>query len=41
MLNQGYYLPPSPYESMFISSSHTKEDIKGFVHTAHEAIKLL
>ena len=41
MLNKGYYLPPSPYESMFISSTHTKEDIKGFVHTAHEAIKLL
>ena len=41
MLNKGYYLPPSPYESMFISSSHTKEDITGFVHTALEAIQSL
>ena len=41
MLNKGYYLPPSPYESMFISSSHTKEDITSFVHTACEAIQSL
>ena len=39
MLNKGYYLPPSPYESMFISSSHTKEDITGFVQTACEVIQ--
>ena len=38
MLNNGYYLPPSPYESLFISSTHTKEDITGFVHTACEMI---
>jgi glutamate-1-semialdehyde aminotransferase len=38
MLNKGYYLPPSPYESLFISSTHTKEDITGFVHTACEMI---
>ena len=38
MLNKGYYLPPSPYESFFISSTHTKEDITGFVHTACELI---
>ena len=39
MLNKGYYLPPSPYESMFISSSHNKEDITGFVQTACEVIQ--
>ena len=39
MLSKGYYLPPSPYESMFISSSHTKEDITGFVQTACEVIQ--
>ena len=38
MLNKGYYLPPSPYESLFISSIHTKEDITEFVHTACELI---
>ena len=38
MLNKGYYLPPSPYESLFISSTHTKEDITGFVHTVCEMI---
>jgi glutamate-1-semialdehyde 2,1-aminomutase len=38
MLNKGYYLPPSPYESLFISSTHTKEDITGFVYTACEMI---
>ena len=41
MLNKGYYLPPSPYETLFISSVHTKEDISGFVHTACEAIQSL
>ena len=39
MLGKGYYLPPSPYESFFISSSHIKEDITGFVQTACEAIQ--
>ncbi|SVB88266.1 uncharacterized protein METZ01_LOCUS241120, partial [marine metagenome] len=39
MLDQGYYLPPSPYESLFISSTHTKEDITGFVHAACEVIQ--
>ena len=38
MLNKGYYLPPSPYESLFISSTHTKGDITDFVHTACELI---
>ncbi|SVC24870.1 uncharacterized protein METZ01_LOCUS277724, partial [marine metagenome] len=38
MLNKGYYLPPSPYESLFISSTHTKEDITGFAQTACELI---
>ena len=39
MLNNGYYLPPSPYESLFISSSHTKEDITGFVNTSCDLIQ--
>ena len=34
MLNKGYYLPPSPYESLFISAIHTKEDVTGFIDTA-------
>ena len=39
MLNKGYYLPPSAFESLFISSTHTKKDITGFVHTACEVIQ--
>jgi glutamate-1-semialdehyde 2,1-aminomutase len=38
MLNKGYYLPPSPYESFFISSVHTKEEITAFVRTASNVI---
>ena len=30
MLNNGIYLPPSPYETCFISTSHTRKDIIKF-----------
>jgi glutamate-1-semialdehyde 2,1-aminomutase len=29
LLNRGYYLPPSPYEVMFLSAAHTDEDVEG------------
>ena len=28
MLEQGIYLPPSPFETIFVSSAHTRRDIK-------------
>ena len=28
MLNEGIYLPPSPFESLFISTSHSEEDLE-------------
>ena len=28
MLKEGIYLPPSPFESLFISTAHTEEDLE-------------
>ena len=30
MLENGIYLPPSPYETCFISTNHSRENIKKF-----------
>jgi glutamate-1-semialdehyde 2,1-aminomutase len=37
MLRQGVYLAPSAYEAMFISLSHTKQDIEKTLKTAQKA----
>ena len=34
MLKKGYYLPPSPYESMFVSSAHSPSDIEKTIRAA-------
>tara|TARA_B100001250_G_scaffold117492_1_gene99736 strand:- start:978 stop:2255 length:1278 start_codon:yes stop_codon:yes gene_type:complete len=39
MLNEGFYLPPSPYETIFISSSHSKKELDGFIKAAASIIK--
>ncbi len=39
MLERGIYLPPSQFESVFVSAAHTKEDIECTVHAAREAFK--
>lgn len=38
MLDRGIYLPPSQFESAFISSAHTEEDIDQTVQAAREAL---
>lgn len=31
MLNKGFYIPPSQYEALFISTAHTDDDINNFI----------
>ncbi|MBU2600406.1 glutamate-1-semialdehyde 2,1-aminomutase [bacterium] len=39
MLQQGVYLPPSQFETMFISLAHTKEDIEQTIKASFNAFK--
>jgi glutamate-1-semialdehyde 2,1-aminomutase len=39
MLDHGVYLPPSQYESAFLSTAHTKEDIKKTIAAAKQAFQ--
>ena len=32
MLNRGIYLPPSPFEAMFVSLAHSKSDLDSTIH---------
>lgn len=36
MLKNGYYFPPSQFESLFLSFSHSKEDVEGFGRHLYE-----
>ena len=38
MLERGFYLPPSPFEAMFISLAHSESDVDDFVAAAREAL---
>ena len=38
MLNQGVYLPPSPYEAWFISLAHTQNDIDATIQAARASL---
>ena len=38
MLNEGLYLPPSPYEAVFVSLSHTDEDIANFLSKSESVL---
>jgi len=38
MLEKGYYLAPSPFEAMFLSSAHTEEDIQGTLDASAEVL---
>jgi glutamate-1-semialdehyde 2,1-aminomutase len=40
MLDQGVYLPPSQFETCFISLAHSKADIKATIQAAREAFKV-
>jgi glutamate-1-semialdehyde 2,1-aminomutase len=39
MLDRGVYLPPSPFESAFLSSAHQDEDIDATLEAADEALE--
>ncbi len=39
MLERGFYLPPSQFETAFISAAHTEQDIEQTVSSAHEALR--
>jgi glutamate-1-semialdehyde 2,1-aminomutase len=41
MLDQGVYLAPSPFESGFVSASHTSEDIDRTLEKAERALQSL
>ena len=38
MLDDGVYLPPSPFEAMFVSTAHTDDDIDATVAAARRAL---
>jgi glutamate-1-semialdehyde 2,1-aminomutase len=38
MLDQGIYLPPSPFEAMFVSAAHTDDDVERTVEAATNAL---
>ena len=38
MLDEGVYLPPSPFEAMFVSTAHTNADIDATVEAAGRAL---
>jgi len=39
MLSRGIYLPPSPYEAVFVSLAHTKDDIEKTVKAAENSFR--
>ena len=39
MLEEGVYLPPSPFEAMFVSTSHGSDEIKATVEAARRALR--
>lgn len=38
MLEEGVYLPPSPFEAMFVSTAHTEDDVDATVEAARRAL---
>ncbi len=38
MLDRGFYLPPSQFETAFLSAAHTESDIRGFCDAALECL---
>lgn len=39
MLNRGIYLPPAQFEAMFVSTSHSKEDLDKTIKANYESLK--
>lgn len=41
MLAQGIYLPPSPFESWFLSTAHTEQHVEKTLEAAQQALRLI
>lgn len=41
MLDRGVYLPPSPFETVFLSTAHSKADLKATISAARQAFKVV
>jgi glutamate-1-semialdehyde 2,1-aminomutase len=39
MLNQGFYLAPSPFEALFLSAAHTEEDLNDTLRAARGVLE--
>ena len=39
MVNEGVYLPPSPFEAMFVSTAHTDDDLQATLDAARRALE--
>jgi glutamate-1-semialdehyde 2,1-aminomutase len=39
MLDHGVYLPPSQFESLFVSAAHTEDDLNRTIKVAQEAFQ--
>ena len=39
MLDEGVYLPPSPFEAMFVSTAHSEADIDATIEAAERALQ--
>ena len=39
MLDQGIYLPPSPFEAMFVSTAHSEADIDATIEAAERTLQ--
>jgi len=40
MLERGFYLPPSPFEALFISLAHSESDVDDLVEAMREALRV-
>jgi glutamate-1-semialdehyde 2,1-aminomutase len=41
MLNRGIYLPPAQFETMFVSTAHTKEDLDKTIKANYESLRAI
>jgi glutamate-1-semialdehyde 2,1-aminomutase len=39
MLARGFYLPPSPFEALFLSLAHSESDVDDFLAAADEVLR--
>ena len=39
MLERGFYLAPSPFEALFLSTAHTRGDLEATVRAAREVLE--